>query len=63
MWYYIKIGDLIFSHQDYFIMKQLVEESNDDYVIQETAEDLSDCQLPPTEVGGLQERVSVTDKP
>ena len=45
MWYYIKIGALIFSHQDYFIMKQLVEESNDKYIIQETTEDLSKYEV------------------
>lgn len=45
MWYYIKIGDLIFSHQDYLIMEQLVEELNNNYVIQETTEDLSKYEM------------------
>lgn len=45
MWYYIKIGSLIFSHQDHLIMEQFVEESNGDYTIQETAEDLSKHEI------------------
>ena len=45
MWYYIQIGSLIFSNQDYLIMKQLVEESNGKYIIQETTEDLSKYEI------------------
>ena len=45
MWYYVKINGLTFSSKDYLIMEQFVEELNDDYVIQETAEDLSDYEI------------------
>lgn len=45
MWYYVKIGSLIFSSKDYLIMEQFVEELNDNYIIQETIEDLSNYEV------------------
>ena len=45
MWYYIKIGSLIFSSKDYLIMKQLIEETNNNYIIQKTTKDLSKYEV------------------
>ena len=45
MWYYIKIDSLIFSSKDYLIMKQLVEEKNNNYIIQKTTKDLSKYEV------------------
>lgn len=43
MWYYVKIGDLVFSSKDYLIMEQFVDGRK--YTIQKTIEDLSKYEL------------------
>ena len=45
MWYYIKMGDLIFSSKDYLIIKQFVKELSGNYTIQKTTEDLSQHEI------------------
>ena len=45
MWYYVKIDGLTFSSKDYLIMKQFVKESCDNYIIQETTENLSNYEI------------------
>ena len=45
MWYYIKMGGLIFSSKDYLIMEQFVKELSGNYIIQETTEDLSKYEI------------------